>query len=48
MRRIPVDTWTYAILVVPMLLLPAVLGRRDDPVLQAAATCVGATSVLLC
>ena len=38
--------WTYAILVVPILLLPAVLGRRDDPVLRAA-TAVGATSVLL-
>ena len=36
--------WTYAILAVPMLLLPAVLGRRDDPVL-VAATYVGATSV---
>jgi hypothetical protein len=23
--------WTYALLAVPMLLLPAVLGRRDDP-----------------
>ena len=39
-------TWTYAILAVPILLLPAVLGRRDDPVLRAA-TYVGATSVLL-
>jgi hypothetical protein len=38
--------WTYAILAVAILLLPAVLGRRDDPVLQAA-TYVGATSVLL-
>src|SRR5215210_4310071 len=38
--------WTYAILAVPILLLPAVLGRRDDPVLLAA-TYVGATSVLL-
>ena len=38
--------WTYAILAVPILLLPAVLGRRDDPVL-GAATWVGATSVLL-
>jgi hypothetical protein len=38
--------WTYAILAVPILLLPAVLGRRDDPVLRAA-TYVGATSVLL-
>src|SRR3954454_21620923 len=38
--------WTYAILAVPILLLPAVLGRRGDPVLRAA-TYVGATSVLL-
>src|SRR3954471_4097699 len=38
--------WTYAILAVPILLLPAVLGRRDDPVLRAA-TAIGATSVLL-
>ena len=38
--------WTYAILLVPMLLLPAALGRRDDPVLRAA-TFVGAASVLL-
>jgi hypothetical protein len=38
--------WTYAILLVPMLLLPAVLGRRGDPVLRAA-TYVGATSVVL-
>src|SRR4051812_47494429 len=38
--------WTYAVLLVPMLLLPAVLGRRDDPVLRAA-TYVGATSVVL-
>jgi hypothetical protein len=38
--------WTYAILAVPILLLPAVLGRRDDPVLRAV-TWVGATSVLL-
>jgi hypothetical protein len=38
--------WTYAILLVPILLLPAVLGRRDDPVLRAA-TFVGAASVLL-
>ena len=37
--------WTYAILVVPMLLLPAVLGRRDDPALRAA-TYLGAASVL--
>ena len=33
--------WTYAILAVPILLLPAVLGRRDDSALRAA-TYVGA------
>ena len=38
--------WTYAVLAVPMLLLPAVLGRRDDPVLKAA-TAIGAASVVL-
>ena len=38
--------WTYGILLVPILLLPAALGRRDDPVLRAA-TFVGAASVLL-
>jgi len=38
--------WTYAILAVPILLLPAVLGRRGDPVLRAG-TYVGAASVLL-
>jgi hypothetical protein len=38
--------WTYALLLVPILLLPAVLGRRGDPVLRAA-TYVGATSVVL-
>ncbi len=38
--------WTYAILLVPILLLPAALGRRDDPVLRAA-TFVGAASVLM-
>jgi Domain of unknown function (DUF4386) len=38
--------WTYAILLVPILLLPAALGRRDDPVLRAA-TFVGGASVLL-
>jgi hypothetical protein len=38
--------WTYAILLVPILLLPAALGRGDDPVLRAA-TFVGAASVLL-
>jgi hypothetical protein len=38
--------WTYAILLVPILLLPTVLGRRGDPVLRVA-TYVGATSVVL-
>jgi Domain of unknown function (DUF4386) len=38
--------WTYAVLLVPILLLPAALGRRDEPVLRAA-TFVGAASVLL-
>ncbi len=38
--------WTYAILLVPILLLPAALGRRADPALRAA-TFVGATSVVL-
>jgi hypothetical protein len=38
--------WTYAILLVPMLLLPAALGRRDDAVLRAV-TFVGAISVML-
>jgi Domain of unknown function (DUF4386) len=38
--------WTYAILLVPILLLPAALGRREDPVLRAASF-VGAASVLL-
>jgi hypothetical protein len=38
--------WTYAILAVPILLLPAALGRRDDAVLRAA-TFVGAVSVVL-
>ena len=38
--------WTYAILLIPILLLPTVLGRRTDPVLRAA-TYVGATSVVL-
>lgn len=38
--------WTYAILAVPILLLPAALGRRDDAALRAA-TWVGAASVLL-
>jgi Domain of unknown function (DUF4386) len=38
--------WTYAVLLIPILLLPSVLGRRNDPVLRAA-TYVGATSVVL-
>ena len=38
--------WTYAILIVPILLLPAALGRRDDPALRVA-TYLGATSVVL-
>jgi len=38
--------WTYAILLIPILLLPTVLGRRTDPVLRAA-TYVGAISVVL-
>jgi hypothetical protein len=38
--------WTYAILAVPMLLLPAALGRRDDVVLRTA-TAIGFASVVL-
>jgi Domain of unknown function (DUF4386) len=38
--------WTYALLALPILLLPAALGRRDDPVLRAA-TWAGVTSVVL-
>lgn len=38
--------WTYAILAVPILLLPAALGRRGDAALRVAAY-VGATSVVL-
>ena len=38
--------WTYGLLAVPILLLPAVLGRRDDAVLRVA-TAAGAASVLL-
>jgi hypothetical protein len=38
--------WTYGILLVPILLLPSVLGRRDDPVFRAA-TFAGAVSVVL-
>lgn len=36
--------WTYAILFVPVLLLPRVLGRANDPILRIATT-VGAASV---
>jgi hypothetical protein len=38
--------WTYAILIVPILLLPSTLGRRSDPVLRVA-TYLGAASVVL-
>jgi len=38
--------WTYGVVAVPMLLLPAALGRRDDPVLRAA-TAIGTASVVL-
>lgn len=38
--------WTYALLAVPVLLLPAALGRRDDPALRLG-TAIGATSVVL-
>ena len=38
--------WTYGVIAVPMLLLPAALGRKDDVVLRAA-TAIGATSVVL-
>jgi hypothetical protein len=38
--------WTYAILVVPILLLPAALARRADAALRVASY-VGATSVVL-
>lgn len=36
--------WTYAILAVPLLLLPRVLGRSADPLLRVATT-IGAASV---
>jgi hypothetical protein len=39
--------WTYGLLAVPILLLPAALGRRHDHALRVA-TLVGATSVVLC
>ena len=38
--------WTYGAMAVPLLLLPAALGRRDDVVLRAA-TAVGVAGVLL-
>ena len=38
--------WTYGAMAVPLLLLPAALGRRDDVVLRAA-TAVGLAGVLL-
>jgi Domain of unknown function (DUF4386) len=38
--------WTYALLAIPILLLPAALGRTGDPALRVA-TQVGAASVLL-
>jgi hypothetical protein len=38
--------WTYAIIAVPMLLLPAALGRRGDVALRTAAT-IGFASVVL-
>src|SRR5919205_1695463 len=38
--------WTYAILAVPILLLPAALNRGADPALRVA-TYLGATSVVL-
>ena len=38
--------WTYGVLAVPVLLLPAALGRKDDVALRAA-TAIGATSVVL-
>lgn len=38
--------WTYAIILMPILLLPSALGRRDDPALRTA-TFVGAISVVV-
>ena len=38
--------WTYALLLIPMLLLPTALGRREHPALRVA-TWAGAASVLL-
>ena len=39
------NAWSYALLLVPVL-LPDALGRRDDPALRVV-TCAGATSVVL-
>jgi hypothetical protein len=38
--------WTYALLAIPILLLPWAIGRRDDPLMKVA-TWLGAASVLL-
>lgn len=38
--------WSYGLLMVPILLLPAALGRQDDPALRVA-TYLGASSVVL-
>src|SRR3954454_4954768 len=38
--------WTYGLLLVPVLLLPAVVGRRNDSLLHVA-TFAGAVSVIL-
>lgn len=38
--------WTYAILAIPILLLPRVLGQANNPLLRLATT-IGAASVLL-
>jgi hypothetical protein len=38
--------WTYAILALPIVLLPSAIGRRDDAALRVA-TYIGATSVVL-
>jgi hypothetical protein len=40
-----VTAWTYAILLVPILLLPRVLGRTTDPALRVASI-IGAASVV--
>lgn len=41
-----VTAWSYALLVIPILLLPRAIGRRDDPILRVA-TSLGAASILL-